>query len=217
MANAEQQLRLEANRLLLRLRDLIGRTKKELLAKEMEKMERKLRDGFAQFSSMSIGSQLGFLVNNFLVFLFLTYRSNFQDFFTQHLNDLQLASTDSYTDQSQSFASNLMVVLENTDIALHSMPSSRYSITNLPGSPHSLEDQMRMLRSACVDALREHAQALITLKEKHDERMGEEEKKEEKLWMALSVLDIERIQTKKGGGLRRAYKNMLECVSLTFL
>jgi hypothetical protein len=63
LTNAEQQIRTEANRLLSRLLELAGKTKLELLASELGQLKEKLLAGFIQFSSMSIGSQLGFLVS----------------------------------------------------------------------------------------------------------------------------------------------------------
>lgn len=62
LGNAEQQLRTEANRLLTRLRELIGKSKRELLFDELPKLQNLLISGFFQFTTMSIGSQMGYLV-----------------------------------------------------------------------------------------------------------------------------------------------------------
>jgi hypothetical protein len=190
LANAEQQLRNEANRLLSRLQELTKKSKRELLESELPRLKKLLVEGFAEFSSMSIGSQMGFL-----------------DFFAKYLKELQLAENDKYAEDSEAFISNLMTIIQNTDIALHSMPSSRYSITNLPGSPHSLEDQMKMLRNDSVNALRQHVEVLLLLKSQYDSRMSQEDRKLEMLKMALTVLDIERIQTDPEGNKNQSAAN----------
>lgn len=62
LTNPEQQIRTEANRLLGRLLELTEKTKMDLLASKLNYFKQKLLTGFIQFSSMSVGSQLGFLV-----------------------------------------------------------------------------------------------------------------------------------------------------------
>jgi hypothetical protein len=105
-----------------------------------------------------------------------------------------------------------MTIIENTDIALHSMPSSRYSITNLPGSPHSLEDQMQILRQQCLETLSQHCRVLLSLKEDFDSKMTEEEKKLERLGLALHALDVERLR----GGTENG-KTFLELMRLFWM
>ncbi|KAI6183566.1 Transformation/transcription domain-associated protein [Aphelenchoides bicaudatus] len=182
LTNAEQQIRAEVNRLLVRLLELTGKTKLELLCGNVEHLKQVLLSGFVQFSSMSIGSQLGLL-----------------DFMHQHLIDLQLVTDPSYVDQSLAFVSNLMTIIENTDIALHSMPSSRYSITNLPGGSHSLEDQMRFLRVASLQALGQHSLALLSLKQKLEQSISSDELEMERLNLALSAIDLNQIQIDANG------------------
>lgn len=63
LANPEQQIRMEANRLLLKLQELTGKTKLDLLKNEIGELKRTLINGLVQFSSMSFGSQTGFLAS----------------------------------------------------------------------------------------------------------------------------------------------------------
>lgn len=99
-----------------------------------------------------------------------------------------------------------MTIIENTDIALHSMPSSRYSITNLPGGSHSLEDQMRLLRTSCLQALGQHAQALVVLKKKLELSMDQNELQMERLTLAWSAIDLDKIQVDMNGNGNKSTK-----------
>lgn len=74
------------------------------------------------------------------------------------------------------------------------MPSSRYSITNLPGGSHSLEDQMRQLRLNCLQALREHSKALLLLKNQIEDGMDEKSLRMERLMLAMAAIDVDGIQ-----------------------
>ena len=86
-----------------------------------------------------------------------------QDFIAHHLNDTSLVDLE-YVERSTAFVCNLRTIIASTDVALHDMPSARYSITNLAGGIHTLEEQTQALRRRALAALRSHCLCVLALR-----------------------------------------------------
>ncbi|KAI6180608.1 FAT domain-containing protein [Aphelenchoides besseyi] len=152
LSNAETQTRNEANRLLQKTIELSERTEKELMTTEQTALRQSFTNGFVDFASMSASSQIGFL-----------------EFFANHLDSAEFGDLE-YANLSANFVANLMFIVENTDVALHAMPSARYAVTNLTGGAHNLEEQIKPIRSLSIQSLRTHSKKLLDLKQKADEK-----------------------------------------------
>lgn len=184
LADPEPFVRAEASRMMERLVALTDNDLDKLLEAEKPTLKKMLIDGFINFPTMTAFAQHGFL-----------------DFVSNYLVHAELYDWD-YLKSSMAFISNLELILWNTDVALNSMPSCRYTATNLSRGSHSLEAQMKTIREQSFNALKAHNKVLIILKTRIGKKMSTSERDLERLAAAIQAIDLKRLRQQEGEDIK---------------